>query len=284
MSESLMGDTGAPADAPVDAPPVEGGAPPSEGIQAPEWLSGVEGIDEELLADPSIKAIQDIPSLLKSYVHGQRMIGKDKVVIPTEKSSEAEWNDFYAKLGKPTELDKFTLEKGDDSPLEDEYIDSFRKAAFEANILPGQAQKLLQALNQYESDSNARFIEQGKAQLAEATEGLKSEWGEAFQHNVQLSQKAAREFGGDEFIQYLNESGLGNDVNLVKIFNKIGKTMFKEDSPEAGRATGGVMTPDEARAKFDEIMRDPNDPYHNASTIGHKRRVEEVQKLFVAMG
>ena len=40
----------------------------------------------------------------------QKMIGQDKVVIPTNNSTEEAWNEVYDKLGRPESAEKYSLD------------------------------------------------------------------------------------------------------------------------------------------------------------------------------
>jgi len=44
-----------------------------------------DSISEEYRADPSIEKFTEIDALAKSYINATKMIGQDKIVIPTKK-------------------------------------------------------------------------------------------------------------------------------------------------------------------------------------------------------
>ena len=60
----------------------KGGTTPAE----KNWLEKL-GVQKEYTEHSALEHIKDVGSLVKSYIHSQGMIGKDKVAIPTEKSS-----------------------------------------------------------------------------------------------------------------------------------------------------------------------------------------------------
>ena len=43
-----------------------------------DWRST---LPDDIKADESLKHIQDVPSLAKSYIHAQKMVGSDKISI-----------------------------------------------------------------------------------------------------------------------------------------------------------------------------------------------------------
>ena len=75
---------------------------------APEPASGEPATDdwksslpEDLRMDPSIANAPSVESMAKSYVSAQRMVGLDKIAVPTEHSTDEEWTQVYDKLGRP---------------------------------------------------------------------------------------------------------------------------------------------------------------------------------------
>ena len=97
---------GAPPVEPPAEPPVE---PPAE-FTGPEWAKDYE-LDHDITGDPSLKPINDVSSLIKSYVHAQRKIGQKGAVLPTKDSSKEEWDDFYQKTGVPLEQQEYIKEE-----------------------------------------------------------------------------------------------------------------------------------------------------------------------------
>ena len=149
MSEdSLIGGNVTPnADTPpADNTPPADTPPADEGWQAPEWMSGFE-VDTEIAQDPSLKAIQDVPSLIKSYVHAQKKMGMDKTVLPNQNSTKEEWMQLYQKLGMPTDFNEYDLKAAEQNALKEEVLEQFKQTAFDNNIMPNQAQAMYDFLN-----------------------------------------------------------------------------------------------------------------------------------------
>ena len=68
---------------------------------SPAVIDWKASLSEDLRNDPSLASINDVASLAKGYVHGQKMIGADKIVIPKDDASPDEMNEFYNRLGRP---------------------------------------------------------------------------------------------------------------------------------------------------------------------------------------
>ena len=270
-----------------DAPPADTGvkidAPATEAPSAPEWLSGFDGIDTDLFSDPSLKAIKDVPSLVKSYVNSQKLIGADKAIIPTANSTDEERMAFYHKMGLPTDFGEYDVKEGEKAILKEEMREEFRKTAFENKLMPEQAQAMFDFLENHTNTELERMNESNQEKLAADISNLKNEWGEAFEQNVHTAKLAVAEFGGEDLKAYLNESGLGNDPNIIKVFNEIGKQFFKEDS-FGGKGTPAYgLSPADAQKKVGEITGDLNGAYYNSNHPDHNRMVKEVNKMYEVM-
>ena len=100
--------------------------------------------------------------------------------------------------------------------------------------------------------------------------------GDGAQRSAQAA-RAARYFGGDALIAFLNTSGAGNNPELVRAFAKIG-SMMSEDSLKIGKAHGFSITPDEARREAQKLMA--KDAYTKRDHPEHAATVEQVQQLF----
>lgn len=244
----------------------------TEPVHVPEWLKGV---DEALVNEPSVKNIKDLNSLVKSYVSAQKFVGADKVVLPKKDASAEQWNEFFRKVGLPESEDKYELKKADKSSIDDEFYGSFRKSAFEAGILPHQAQKLLSSFEGLATTNTEKMVAHAKqiseGQIAE----LKQEWGEAYDRKLGIIKETVDKFGGDELRKTLRDAGLASHPAIAKLFVEIGESLL-EKSPKGM----DPRTPAETNKSIEEIMADRNHPYHNPSHIDHAKAVKEVEALF----
>lgn len=245
------------------------------------WL---KGIPKELAEDPSMKAIKDIPSLVKSHVHAQKMIGRDKVVIPGKEATEDDFKEFFQKVGLPENADKYEIGTGDRDDIDQDFLKDFKEAAYNANILPKQAEKLFNWYNEKMDTMIKSSQEQQENNFKEEIENLRKEWGEGFDKNVSVAKRAVKHFADEDVMKYLEESGLGNDTKLIKLFNKIGESMMSEDTFKA-EATGDFgKTPDEARQEANEILGNMEHPYWKKGHPSHNDAVKRVNKLLNMAG
>lgn len=88
---------------------VDSGETKESVLSIEESKNWYEKLDPDLKNNPSIQKFKDPASLAKSYVELQKMVGKDKVVLPTSKSTPAEWEAFYEKIGRPKDINEYSV-------------------------------------------------------------------------------------------------------------------------------------------------------------------------------
>src|SRR5947209_3505681 len=125
-----------------------------------------DNLPAEFKGEKSLESLKDIPSLAKSYIESQKMIG-GSIRVPDAKDEKRgeKMTEIYRKLGVPEKSDDYKLQapiiaKGIE--MTDTEVKSFAEAAHKANISPEQAQHLLNhygetvkaAIRNYEADAN----------------------------------------------------------------------------------------------------------------------------------
>lgn len=271
MSESLLGGNPAPAAAPAQAPAAPPAAPVS--INIPEnWK---EVIPEDIRQDPSLGSIKDIASLAKSYIHAQKLVGKDKIIIPDQHATDDDWKGVFKKLGLPESIDKYQI-KADG--FDEGFLGKFKEFAYNNNLMPQQSEKLLSFYKDFADESLKGSQEQTEQIRTEAVSGLKKEWGNAFEKNLAIAQGALKQFADKDTLQYIEESGLGNDTKMVKLFHQIGAKMGEDQFVGDAKKQSG-FTPAEAQEKVNNTLGNRQHPYWDKSHPNHKNAVEEVFKL-----
>lgn len=237
--------------------------PNEGGGDAPEWMGS---IPEELRTDPTLTRFKNVEGLAKSYLQARNMIGRDKIAMP---ESEQDWNDVYSRLGRPGTGDEYNLAKPElpeGVRMNEETAKAFRETAHQLGLSDKQAAGLY---SWYWENTKAQYADtQKKGELLreEATLKLRSEYGEAFERKVVAGERALDEFGSDELIAHLKETGLNNDPRMIRFLANVGEKMM-EDGALIGKGTGGAQTPDEINAEINALMAKPaftneKDPEH----------------------
>lgn len=153
-----------------------------------------------------------------------------------------------AEETKPAAQEAYQLALPDGSPLDPKALEEISAFARERGFSKEQAQAVLER----ESAVLTSYREAQQAALQQATEQWFAEvkadpelGGEAFAKNVELAKRVVARYGSEKLKQTLNESGLGNHPELVRLLVKIGKETA-EDTLVVPRAT---QTPQSREAR-----------------------------------
>ncbi|MEX9782748.1 peptidase [Providencia manganoxydans] len=152
----------------------------------------------------------------------------------------------YDKKPVSAAPEKYEFTAGEGQELDKEAVSAFEPIARELGLSNEQAQKIVDV---YGSTIMPQLVKQ----QADAWQKQVTDWAESVQADKELSsvesignaQKAMEQFGTPELKEYLNETGLGNHPELIRIFSKIGKSMsedgFVNGSSENARSTADVL-------------------------------------------
>jgi len=277
-------------DEPQNLPPVtpapEGDPPKDAPLTFESFRKALpEDIRGEKVFD-SFKTDQEgIADLAKSYVHGQKLVGKKKEeLIPGENATDEEREQFYELMGRPQSPEGYGLT---DEVLKEafpetdmEYIGRFSGVAHQLGLSQDQVEGLLA----WQSEEVNQSLQTMAVRKAETINELTAVWGGATDRHVTLSQRAVQALGGEELVNFMNQSGAGNIPVLIKTFAKIGSMMAEKGLIEAD--IEGLPTLDDAAAEANQIVADKshalNEAYHDPQHPNHDYAVDRVNKLFEA--
>lgn len=242
-----------------------------------------ESLPEDIRSDASLAAIQDVPSLAKSYIHAQSLVGADKIALPGKEATEEDWAGVFTKLGRPETIAGYELKKPDNLPeglnYDETMLTGFKETAHKLGLLPSQVDGLHDWWNKANVEGFTASTNAQKEATTAAETALKQEYGNAYDQKLATAQTALKEFGGDELVKFMDESGLGNNPQFIKLMATVGEGML-EDGLKGNGQHSGAITPADAQVKIAEIMTDKKSPYHDRYHADHQRIVDEVQKLY----
>ena len=255
-------------------------AQPSDG--AADWRAS---LPEEIRNHASLNTINDVGALAKSYVHAQSMIGADKVVVPGKWATDDDYNQFYAKLGRPADAEGYELKMDTPEGAEPDtdMLTWFKSTAHANGLTPRQAQGLLAQYNEYTQSRQQSMSGQVEQQQAAAEQELRKEWGEAYDNRLSIAKDVLAQFGSNELADTATTGGgtlFGNDPNVIRMLAKVGAYINErvaEDNLLGAKTTGG-MAPDEARARLRELTAEGS-PYWNNRAPEHDWYVEEALRI-----
>ena len=242
---------------------------------APEdWKSA---LPEDIRDNPNFAKYTSMESFAKGHLNAVSMLGKEpELKVP---DSEDDRNEFYNKLGRPDEPNGYKFNEFEAPEDLKEYVqgreESFRQTAHKIGLSAEQASELHKWYMEGNMD-NAKSMEENRNQIQqEGFNALKSEWGEAYDKNLKMSQLALGEFADADFVNYLEQTGLGDHPAMIKAFHTISEGMIGEGKLEASTDTS--QTPAAIDAKIAEIMANPK--YWDEGRLERPALVREVHSL-----
>ena len=269
--------------------PAEAAAPAADAItpttSVPLFAEGDwrASLPDDLKAEPIISNFADVPSMVKSLVHAQKMVGAEKIPAPSKSWNDEDWSSFYKKIGVP-EADKYEVALPKEAKfVNDDLVSKLKPIAAKAGILPKQLEAVLGFYEENTTNATAMAQEARSAEISQGLENLRKEYGQAFEQNVGFAKKVVHEIGGSELIDYLNKTGQASHPVMIKMMANIGAKLYSEGGVLKGNSgSEALLTPAQALEKANSIIADQTDIYYNSSHSRHKERVAEVQKLFAS--
>lgn len=160
--------------------------------------------------------------------------------------------------------------------------EGFEKAALPIAHGLGLSPQQLQGLVDFYAGHQAEaFAAAGRARQLEetrATEALQAEWGTDYTVKLSQAARAARYFGGEDLVNLLNETGLGNNPRLIRAFERAGALLGEDTLRGATGSSTQAMAPTDAMRKARELMQKPG--YLKREHPDHFDLVAEVNAMF----
>ena len=229
-----------------------------------------------LREEPSLKTFDSVDKLAKSYVNAVKMIGgnpDNMVAIPDEGEK---WDDFYNKIGRP--------EKANDYQFGDENgeLDGFREFAHDTGLTQDQADNILKLYGDIQEEQEESQQNSLDELRTNTTMELQKEWGKNFDGKMDYAKRAFAQFASPELSQLMDESGMGNHPEMLRVFAKVGELMG-EDSLVVGTGLGSSqLSPEQAQQEIQALYSDKefSKSYRDNKDPAHKTAMSKMERLF----
>ena len=236
-----------------------------------------ETLPEDIREEKSLRDFKDVAGLAKSFVTTKRMLGKNKIAIPNETATDAEWDEVYSALGRPTTPDDYGLKKPEDMP-DEVYSEEVAKKAMQLFHKIGLNRKQAEALFAFNNENAMAaykdMAEQEEHNARELADSLHQEWGRAYDQKVHLGNMAVEQgSGGNAEFKDRLVGRFGNDPDFIRFAANLGAKFA-----EHGVKGAPIPTPSELDDKIHDAMM--KEDYMNRNHPGHQKAVENVQRMF----
>lgn len=261
------------------APPLETPAEVAQGGSGNDFLSS---IPEEIRSHPSLSPIKDVENLARSYVNAQRLIGADKIPMPSNPTDE-DLDRIYNRLGRPETPDAYGISP-DGNVITEERAAEYADIAHKLRLTPEQASGVLEYYRSAVQNDTAAINSSNEQAREQAVSALQAEWGDQYDARIEAAQRAVDKFdaGGVMELQLADGSVLGNHPEIIKAFANIADfraSVTSEDTISENASAMG-MTPQQAQAEIDTIMNDKSHAYWDRkNVVGRQQAIERMQQL-----
>lgn len=243
-----------------------------------------DSLPDDMREHPALQDFKDVTGLTKSYLGQQDLIGKDKVAIPGEDDADG-WNKLYDKLGRPEKADAYEYKKPEGSeglPFDEELVNKFKTKFHEIGLTKKQGEALFGLWNDNVTSKIQNFATDSQQKREASQTLLKAEWGQAYDQNINIAKNTIKQLGDPDIVPFLEETGLGNDPRLVKIFYNIGVKISEDSFKGGGNGGGFISTPEQAKSRISQLHNDDKFmmAYNTKQHPEHAAAVKKMADLF----
>jgi len=268
-----MSEEGQVADAPVDT-----GQAASETTE----FNFRDHIDETIRDDPSLSTYKDINGMAKSLINAQKMVGADKIAIPSKYTTPEEMDSFYSKIGRPDASDGYELSATE--AIGEEGVTFFKQLAHKNGLTQNQAENILTEYGGYLDTMGEKTEEQIEHIRTGLEKDLQQQWGDQYDKNIGFSNEVVSFFGNDDDaiteMKLADGTRVGDNPMLIEMFSNIGQFIAEKIGEDSfsGRDNVPGMAMEELQAELNSIMA-PGTPYWDKQHPDHNRVVERAFQL-----
>ena len=244
------------------------------GTQAADWTAS---LSDDFRGFVQNKGWKDPNSLVESYRNLEKLNGsQDKLLkLPNDDADTAGWDSIYTRLGKPAKPDGYGLkgEKGADPEFAGWASDAFHKA----NITEKQAKALIENWNGRLASQKQAEGEKMASTVKNDELALRKDWGMAYEQNVNLARRAARDFGIDAKQMDKMSEAMG-PANAAKFFHRLALSGVEPGFVSGnGQASDAMLTPAMAKSQINALKADPE--FAKKYAAGNAEAKAKMQRL-----
>jgi len=243
-----------------------------------------ETLEEDIRNEKCLQTFGDINGMAKTLVHQARMVGKDKVVLPDDKSPDTSWDEFYKAVGRPDTPEDYGFAEPEDFPegLYDSELSTAAASLFhKIGLTPKQAKAIFDFHNEASVSALAKHGEQKEAERLEADRELKDKLGVAYDERIHFANRVINEFTqeGEDREAFLAK--YGNDPDFIDFAGRVASKFVEHKVVIADKMN--KLTPSNALAKAEELRNTPgyiSGELSNTSPARYKAITDEIAALY----
>ena len=139
--------------------------------------------------------------------------------------------------------EKYEFKPVEGRELDSETMSTFAEVAKEAGLTQDAAQKILDRMAPQMAQRQQAQIEAIRSEWVEASKTDSEFGGDKIAENLATAKKALDQFGTPELRALLNESGLGNHPEIIRLMYRAGKAISEDTYVGRAASVGGKPAP-----------------------------------------
>lgn len=174
-------------------------------------------------------------------VEGQNQQAQDSASADkSEGNEEGKSEEAEKPQGAP---EKYEFQPPEGKEFDPEMITAYSDVAKELNLTQDAAQKMLDKMGPIMEQRQNQQIEAVRTQWADAARSDKEFGGEKLAENLSVAKKALDQFGTPELRALLNDSGLGNNPEVIRFMYRAGKAISEDKYVGPSQGAGSKPMP-----------------------------------------
>ncbi len=251
-----------------------------DGTWADDWHRKIFKDETNVQLYDRVKRFKSPDDLVRSFVSledKQASTGR----VPKEDSPKEDWDSFRKHWGVPEKAEAYTIPDDVPKEIKETFNPEFTSSLNTLAHTIGLNQKQYAELTKWGANQ-ALAMTQAQVETRKANEAtLKKDWGSDFESRCNLASATIKNLCGSAshpFVQFLEETKMGDDPRFVKFFYDLGKELG-EDEILAGDK-GSESKVEDAKTKIGEIRADKAHAFNNPKHPNHKAAVAEMEGLY----
>jgi hypothetical protein len=225
---------------------------------------------------------------VKSHLSLEQMLGHEKVPVPKGDFAQDKegWDRFAKAMGVPDKAEAYGLPDAE-IPPEMQGLNfnkqEFAQIAHSLKLTPGQTKTLWETYTGKTKEQYAQHLTSMKEKMTNVVNQMRSEWGDAYEGNVELGQMVINKFSSGQEMNDWITTNLASNPMGIKFLAQVGK-QFSENKVGDFGLKRFSLAPDQARDEWDKIVSDPTHPYNNdrAPAAEREKAIAYVNGLIAA--
>jgi len=234
-------------------------------------------VPEDIRGEKIFDRVKTIQGMAKSLANAERLVGADKILKPSDKFGDKEWEDYHRAGGWTGEPIPLKAPDGlPDGIWSEERATKFSDGFNKLKLTPKQVNGIMEI---YNADLASQLTDMGnnsETTLAELKSNLLAKWGNAYsqhEHNAEFALSKGSK-GDDELKQRIVDK-YGKDPDFIEVFANLGGEFSESGSIPVSKLSS---TPVDIQAKINEIQASEafNKPMHP----DHKQAMANLTRLY----